>query len=1037
MTPRGAAYTANSRGKKLTDTKGKSSQLKRPAAASRAIASALAIMAPAAVVAGVVAPLPASAQSYTTGALNGTLRNETGSALAGVEVSVTSLSQGFTRTSRTDAGGAFRVGALPAGEYRVTFTLPEGGTLEETVKVQVGADTAYGFTAEAIRKLDQVVVNGTASKELTFAQTTSGITVDVREALRTQPIGRSIEAVTLLAPTSVQADSNFAIAAPTRNTNVTIGGSSPAENAFYINGLNITNFDTYLGSATVPFDFFQSVDVKTGGYPAEYGRATGGVINAVTRSGTNEWEFGVSGDWTPDEMRDTSPNTYRAFNELNERDASSMTFTAGGPIVKDRLFIFGLYEARDTRSLSPSISLGSAVLDESDDPFYGVKLDGYVTDSQHLEFTYFDSSREIDRTSLAFDPSTKVIGQQVGGTTLRDGGESWVGRYTGQFTDWMTLSAAYGVSKDRNHQEALDPDTSYVVETRFGTVARVGPQTTVSNDIGDTEREFYRFDADFSFDLFGTHQLRFGLDNEQTTLEHVSARTGGSDYRLFRVTDAVSANTYGVPIGSDLARVTTVRLGGKVEGENEAFYIQDSWDITDRLNLQLGLRNDRFKLDNLIGENVLDFKDNWGPRVGFNYDVDGSGETRIYGSYGRYFIPPASNLSFRGADLFVREYFDLVSFDAATGAVVLGDQRTNLNSNIVDDLGASACPNGAVGPAGSVACLVFGNGSQEPPISKTARDLSATYEDEFVLGVDRILNDDWSVGARFSWRTLGDVSEDVAIDYAILKYCDRNGISGCGDIWFGDYQYVVLNPGQDIDVYTRDPLPGQTGRQLIHLTQADLAIPEAERDYVGLELSASRAFDGVWSLDSSYVWSSSIGNYEGTVLSDIGQTDAGSTILYDHPGLTDNQYGYLPNHRRHQFKVRGSYQVLDSLMVGANLTVVSPKKYGCLGVHPTDGASAAYGADSRFCQGVAVRRGTAFETDWLTNLDLAVRYDVPFKVPGKLTLRADIFNVLGLENVLTANEAGDLATGGVDPNYRQPLTYQSPRAIRLGFDWNF
>jgi outer membrane receptor protein involved in Fe transport len=1018
-------------------TKRKHSHLKRSGAASRAIASAIAVMAPAFAITGIVAPLSANAQDYTTGALSGSLRNETGASISGADVSVTSLAQGFTRSATTDSNGTFRVGALPAGDYQVVITLPEGGSVEDTVRIQVGSDTAYGFRAESSRTLDRVVVKGTASKELAFSQTTSGVTVDVRETLRTQPLGRSIEAVTLLAPTTVQADSNFSIGAPTRNTNVTVGGSSPAENAFYVNGLNITNFDTYLGSAPVPFDFFQSVEVKTGGYPAEFGRATGGVVNAVTRSGTNEWEFGVSGDWAPDALRSTAPNTYRAYNELDERDSSSLTFTAGGPVVKDRLFIFGLYQLQDSRALNPAISTGSAVLDESDDPFFGLKVDGYVTDTQRVELTYFDTSREVLRTSLDFDPATEVIGAPLGKTTLRDGGESWVSRYTGQFTDWLTLSAAYGVSNDRNHQEASDPDTPYIVDARSGTALRIGPQTSYSNDIGETQREFYRFDADVSFDLLGKHQLRVGLDNEKTTLDHVAERTGGADYRLFTVTTADSAEDYGVPIGTELVRTSVVRSGGMVEGENQAFYIQDSWDVTDRLNLQLGLRNDYFKLGNLIGETALDLKDNWGPRAGFNYDVDGTGNTRIYGSYGRYFIPPASNLSYRSADLFVREYFHLVSVDAANGSVVLGDELTSENSNVVAGLDASACPAGAFGAQGTVACLVYGNGVQEAAISKTSKELKATYEDEFVLGVDHILNKDWSLGARFTYRNLGDVSEDIAIDYAILAYCDRNGISGCEQTWFGDYQYVVLNPGHDITVYTRDPLPGDTELSLIKLTAADLKVPEAEREYVALELNASRQFDGVWSLDGSYVWSSSYGNYEGTVLSDIGQDDAGATILYDHPGLTDNQYGYLPNHRRHQFKVRGSYQVTDSLMVGANLTVASPRKYGCLGVHPTDASSAAYGADSRYCQGVGVRRGTSFESDWLTNVDLAVRYDVPLDVPGGLTLRADIFNVFDFANVVTANETGDLPTGGVDPNYMKPETYQSPRIVRIGFDWTF
>src|SRR3546814_6189045 len=79
-----------------------------------------------------------------------------------------------------------------------------------------------------------------------------------------------------------------------------LGGASVAENAYYINGLNITNFDNYLGSAPVPFEFFRSVEVKTGGYQAEYGRATGGIINAVSKAGTNDLTVGLHLKWEPD-----------------------------------------------------------------------------------------------------------------------------------------------------------------------------------------------------------------------------------------------------------------------------------------------------------------------------------------------------------------------------------------------------------------------------------------------------------------------------------------------------------------------------------------------------------------------------------------------------------------------------------------------------------------------------------------------------------------------------------------------------------------
>tara|TARA_R110000868_G_scaffold101630_5_gene279746 strand:+ start:22409 stop:25429 length:3021 start_codon:yes stop_codon:yes gene_type:complete len=985
-----------------------------------------------------VAALPllapaASAQDYTTGGISGTVTTPSGDPISGASVTMVSQSQGFTRELTTSSNGVFRATLLPQGDYTVMISAPGYSDMSDTVRITVGGQSNYSFQAVPAGTSDVITVTGTAVQQLQFQQTTSGLNMNVGEMLATMPIGRNIESLVQLTPTAVQGDSAFEAvgrggAAPA------IGGGSAAENAFYINGLNITNFDTYLGAATVPFDFYQTVEVKNGGYPAEFGRATGGVVNAVTKSGTNEFMFALHGNWSPDELSSTSPDTYAERNRLDEGDTWDVTVEAGGALIPDRLFAYGLYQFRDIRSFNPSVADGAAHVDESDSPFFGFKLDGYVTDDHHLELTYFDTTRETTRTDLSFD-GADAIGGPIGGEAYENGGVSYVAKYTGTFSDFFTLSAAYGVSDDRDSTVALDPDTPYVVDQRSGSASRVGTQTSSTNDFNETRREFYRIDGDFFFDLMGEHHVRAGYDNEVLSLNHVASRTGGADWRAYTVSDSTS-DRYGLPAGAEIIRSTIATFGGSVEGENEAFYIQDSWDVSDRLNLQLGLRNDRFVLHNLIGETPVDLDNNWGPRFGFNYDVFGDGATRLYGSFGRYYIPPALNMSYRGADFYVREYHELLSLDTTTGAFVLGETRTADNSDITSG-GASACPDGAISPAGTVACIVYGAGIQEPAISKTSRDLRATNEDEFSIGIEHQLDDLWTLGLRATWRVLENVSEDVAIDDAVVAYCDERGIAGCDDIWYGDFQYIIMNPGEAIDVWTRDPLPGDSEISLIHLTAEQLNIPVAEREYAALELSFSREFDGVWGLRGSYVWSTSIGNYEGTVLSDNGQTDAGTTILYDHPGLTDNTYGFLPNHRRHALKLWGSYQLTQDVLLGANLAVTSPRQFGCRGLHPTDSAAAAYGASSWYCQGVASRRGSEFEGEWETRLDMSARYEVPNTQFGNLVLRADVFNLFNSRAAVDFNESGDTGAGTPNPNYQSPTRYQAPRSVRIGFDWEF
>ncbi|WP_240609482.1 TonB-dependent receptor [Phenylobacterium deserti] len=1014
--------------------------------ASSLFATVAAFAVPATVaIVGTMAATTASAQDYTSGTLAGNVADTSGAPVAGATVTVRSVNQGFTRNLTTDNNGRFRAPLLPIGRYGVTVSKAGlQGPGEQIVNVSLGGESSFDFTlgAEGTAVEELVVTGAAASPTLDFAATTRGTTVDIEEIQRNLPIARNIQSVALLAPTvllgSSSGDATFA-------NQPSVGGASIAENAFYVNGLNITNFNTYVGGGTVPFEFYKTVEVKTGGYPAEFGRATGGVINAVTKSGTNDFYFALHGNYESRDLATTAPDTFQYANRLEENNNKDLTVEIGGPIIRDRLFVYGIAQFRDYERRFARIDQRSYNIDRSDDPFYGAKVDWLITDRQRLEGTYFNTQRKTLRTGNSFDNTTGALGAALAPTEFDRGGESFVFRYTGTFTDWFTLSAAYGKSTDADSVLSATPDVSRVEDTRSGTTVIVSDQKIASNDIVATEREFYRIDGDFYVNLFGQHHIRVGYDNEQTTLFHVTERTGGQRYIIRR---GSLNDRRGVPAGQDYIEVETLRLGGlPVEGSNESYYIQDSWDITPNLNLQIGLRNDIFTLNNLAGEEVLNLDNNWGPRIGVTFDPFGEGKDKFYASFGRYFVPPASNLSYRGADLGFSEFFLAPAGGVnASGAVpTLGTQITTATN---PTFSAFSCPAGGVGAgAGVQGCTVsFGVGIAEPAYSKTSRGLKATYEDEFQIGYTRQINDLWRAGAAFTYRTLKRVSEDITLDPYVRAYCERNGIEGCDETWNNSWQYIVMNPGEDIEVLSRGPLPGGTQPTLLKFTAEELGFPKPKREYLALEMTFERAFDGKWGLQGSYVLSESKGNYEGTVLSDIGQDDAGSTILNDFAGLTDNQFGLLPNHRAHQFKLFGSYAITDQLLVGANARVMSPKHFGCLGVHPTDSAAADYGHYSRYCGNYlpsgakAVWRGSAFETDWVSNVDLSVRYTLNqdwMPLGSELVLRADLFNVFNSQGVTEAWEFGETDSGAQDPNYGSPIFYQNPRYLRVGFDLTF
>ena len=117
-----------------------------------------------------------------------------------------------------------------------------------------------------------------------------------------------------------------------------------------INGLDTTNFRNFTGSSTVPFEFYDVVEVKTGGYSAEFGKAIGGVVNAVTKSGSNEWKFGGNAYFFPKDMYDNKRDTYISANRFDERDYKTYNVYASGPIVKDKAFFYVL--AQPTENVS-------------------------------------------------------------------------------------------------------------------------------------------------------------------------------------------------------------------------------------------------------------------------------------------------------------------------------------------------------------------------------------------------------------------------------------------------------------------------------------------------------------------------------------------------------------------------------------------------------------------------------------------------------------------------------------------------------------
>lgn len=1009
---------------------------------------------------------PASAQDYTQIAATGRVTDQGGAPVAGATVAVTSDAQGFTRTITTGSDGSYRVPNLPAGAYTFEISAPGFGTYRESgVRLsqnqsgnnfQLVASGSAGAAAEG----GDIVVTGRRVQVADFDRTTTGAVIDVAELATRVPVGRDLNSIIQLAPGTNSGDTAFGNLS-------SVAGSSVSENAFYINGLNITEFREGLGSVTVPFDFYQTVETKTGGYSAEFGRSTGGMINATTKSGSNDFHGSILFNWEPNDLRSKQPNTLFADNDFDKEERKDTIFQLSGPLIKDRLFFYGIYNARDVESRSASTTpvfnsatgalqrvAGTTVLYQRNrSPFYGGKLDGIITDGHRLEFTYFNSSGVTNQQVYGnaatdpYDPVTNRVPGFADSTQVLSGGENYVGRYTGQFTDWLTVSGAYGKNKNRDISQSARPDYPGIFDARSGVSVNIGnPNYFISTN--EDEREFYRGDVDVFVNLLGKHHFRAGYDNEKLTSNASTTYAGTSAYTYLT---AGANDPLGVPAGTQYVEARTFVGGGEFKSENEAFYLQDSWQLFgNRLSLNLGVRNDRFKNRNLDGVVYYDSGDNWQPRLGFTGDPFGDGRTKVYGSFSRYYLPIAVNTNIRlgGAELDYDAYFRLNGTNA-DGTPILGAP--------ILFPGGAACPG-----TSTLNCQFRNDGTVSPTDSIVAQNLKNQSVDEYIIGAERRFGGRLRVGIFGMYRSLNASLEDAAIDAGINAYCKEEGIAGCENIWYGAHQYALFNPGNEVVIKLTDPLPGRTDRETITLTPEQLGYPAAKRTYKAVTVEFEREFDGRWSLQGSYTYSENRGNIEGGVKSDNGQTDSGLTTDFDFPSLTLGADGPLPNDRNHSFKLFGAYKLFDWLTVGGNFVATSPRKFGCLGRTANSVSSPAlinagvnadygyaYGAAARFCylngQGQVITgtndiapgqdrqlvpRGSLFESDWLTQTNIDLTFQLPQEVPNAF-MRVSVFNLFNEKSKLDFIETGTLSSGAPNASFGQVTSYQSPRYVRF------
>lgn len=618
-----------------------------------------------------LAAAPAFAQSTSAG-IGGVVTGADGQPVTGAEVTITHVESGTVSRAVTDASGRYDArGLRVGGPYTITVNKAGGGTdTEENIFLALNqVNTVNASLNDDVTTLATVQAIAVAGAEV-FSSEKMGAGSNInREQIDAFPsIERNLQDYARMDPRVVQTDK-------ARNE-ISVGGQNPRYNAIRVDGIS-TNDAFGLESNGLPtpkqpfsMDAIQEISVDVANYDVTISGGVGGVINAVTKSGTNEFHGSVYGLYRDNSMvRENEDGG--DFNGFEEEKTYGLTF--GGPLVKDKLFFFFNYEKYEQGAPSPSFgpvgSGASNIVDISPEDIarvqqaaqgygfdagdfgvsgadttgeeYGLKIDWNITDGQRFSFRYGTSDQSVAEFPDFFDDAISLSTHAYQRDYSFD-------TYTAQlFSDWTDVFSTEAKVSYRDYSAVRTPTANLPeIAIDFGpNTLFLGTEENTHANILETQT----WNAFFAGNLFvGDHTLKFGFDYEDNDIYNLfGRRTNGvytfdsvddfedgisSSYRLFYPTDGNLDN---------MAAIWGLR--------NVGVFVQDTWAVNTNLTLTFGLRYDRpmvpddpafnaeasaaFGYDNSA---TIDGNDLIQPRFGFNYLFDSERQTQLRGGFGLF-----------------------------------------------------------------------------------------------------------------------------------------------------------------------------------------------------------------------------------------------------------------------------------------------------------------------------------------------------------------------------------------------------------------
>jgi hypothetical protein len=767
---------------------------------------------------------------------------------------------------------------------------------------------------------------------------------------------------------------------------------------------------------------------------------------------------------------------------VNDTGAENYDFgvTIGAPVVKDKLFFFGAFNPQyqtltriapdnlnaDGSDRFPLRSLGDVDRKRRILSYAG-KLTWQATPNHRFDLSAFGDPSHGDVGPQRNNALKAVVPSKFSELDFF-GGHNQSLRYDGIITpSWLVeASASHAYTNFREKPSVDENEVRDQTVTPFREIGGIG--------FYDTDAKGKNLQLSLKstniFNAAGNHQVRYGAAWEDIDYTRGFNRSGPS----FTFPNGQQSSTGAQvriqpdPVFGVIYRVVRANYGPAIETNQKYlnWFAQDTWQIGKKLTLRPGIRWERQKLDGgqvtdpngnglcfdgeaLVGAVAnglgpdgvpqtaddgtdggltptsckFTWTNNWGPRIGATYDFTGSGKSKLFVSYGRFYAKIPNDLAARAlaADAVTSraDYFDAgLTRPVPNGITALGTTTHFLQAGV----------------AGSI----FASGSR------------STYSDEFIGGVEYEVARGINLGVRYIHRNISTVLEDYAQASPVMYELAVPGTE------FVTYYIDNINAG----LATLNPttIPG-----FENLHQPFFEDPVHKYD--SIEVTANKTFSNNWSLFASYRYAKLKGNFEGFFRSDNGQSDPSITSLFDFPtndpdysAVGGPQFGYigdirfqgtslgeghLPNDRPHQLKLYTNY-TWSNLNLGLGLNAGSGRRLTALAANPIYNNAGEIPMTIRG-GGMGTTNGFLESTDKEILVDFHADYTFKLGDRQRIVFLADVFNLLNDQDPLNYDTFVESNAGVANPNFGQPLNggganingFQLPRQIRFGarFEW--